>query len=685
MRAGRAAGRDVHIAEIVNPRRRRRCTQDPALFLRTYFEPWFFNPFTEDQRAMIAAFVACLEYGGRKAEIADRGGGKTTLIRGLSIYATANGLRQFPVLVGANKDDANHNLATIKGEFEANDLLAEDYPEICYPVRALERVSQRAHAQTVAGRPTDMVWTGDFIRLPTVPGSQASGVMFLSRGIEGAIRGINIGGHRPDLAIIDDPETRQSVRSPTDTAAREATIDADIAGLAGPGRAITIFYLGTIWSANCNAAKYSDPAVKPAWAGRRRKLLKKKPDRTDLWERYIELRAGAVLQGDETGRTAHRFYLDHRAEMDAGAIIGNPYRHDSRVLPDGTEKQASTLQFCFDIIADTSWEHFNTEYQNEPPPEDRQEALELDEAAVMRRINGADRGTVTPEADFLTAGIDVGLRVLHWIIVAWKHAAGAVIDYGATPVHSPLVGRLEDAENVQAVQDAILTALTEFHDIAGVGWPDAATGELRTLSTCMIDAGFARSAMDTPIYAFVRAHPRGLYRASKGFGAGSGQAAYREPGKSGRGRRVYNHAFRTWQPHHRAHLHNLDADYWKTFVHTGLLAPPGQPGALTLFGKDPLTHRHLAKHITAERWAHAYNPKRGDLYFFERVPGKRENHWLDALYEACAAAGILGMKTVGVEPAPPAPPGSPTPRQTPKTSRHRVRLSELQRQKRGSA
>ncbi len=244
--------------------------------------------------------------------------------------------------------------------------------------------------------------------------------------------------------------------------------------------------------------------------------------------------------------------------------------------------------------------------------------------------------------------------MIHWTAIAWKRGVGYVVDYDAIPVHSPVVGNLEDPENVAAVQDAILAALCEFRDRAAVGWPDAETGELRPLDLALVDVGYARASLDTPIYEFIRASPGNVYRPAKGFGTGSGQSQYRHPTKRGHGRRLYNHAHATFQATHRTWLYNVDADYWKNFVHQSFLAPVEHvgglivkiaAGALTLFGSDPITHRLYAQHVTAEAWVHEYKPGGREVYRWKRV--RRQNHWLDTTYNACAAAAILGMKTVG--------------------------------------
>ncbi len=642
----RAAGRDLEIPACRNPRRRRRCLRDPALFLPTYFPAVFYNPFSENQLRIIRAFVERIRHGGWKAEADARGEGKTSIARGLAQWAILPGLRRFVVIIAANSGDSGKNLGSIAADCERNDLLADDFPEVCVPIRALGGATQRAQAQTVNRERTFIRWTGDRLVFPTIEGSPASGAIIASVGIDGAIRGMNHQGLRPDLVLIDDPETRRTADSQAETDRAEATIDADITGLAGQGRRIAILYMCTLWNSTCLAARYTDPKTKPAWAGSRHPLLVRRPDREDLWERYVEIRQMSVLQGDETGRTAHQFYLDHQADMDGGAIVSNHYRHDASPQPDGSLLQASTLQFCYDVIADVGPEHFGTEYQNEPPASQSPETVAVDVPLILGRTNGRDRGTVAPEADLLTAGIDVGGRAIHWAVLDWKEGRAAVVDYGAVAVRSPIIGGIEDPENRAATQDAILRALCEFRDLASPGWPDAATGELRLLDLALIDTGYARSSMDLPVWEFCRSSPGQIWRPSKGFGSGSGQSRYSPPARRGKGRRLYTHVHATYQAGPKAWLYNVDADHWKLFVHNALAAGADRPGSLTVFGRDPIAHREYARHLTAEAWTHEYAAGRGDRWYWR--PLRHANHWFDATALACAAAAVLGLKTLGL-------------------------------------
>jgi hypothetical protein len=82
--------------------------------------------------------------------------------------------------------------------------------------------------------------------LPYVPGSPYGGVKLTYHGLDAAFRGINIRGARPDLALVDDPETRDSARNPEQVALREMTMDRDIGGLGGHGKKFCRVVITTI-------------------------------------------------------------------------------------------------------------------------------------------------------------------------------------------------------------------------------------------------------------------------------------------------------------------------------------------------------------------------------------------------------------------------------------------------------
>jgi hypothetical protein len=86
----------------------------------------------------------------------------------------------------------------------------------------------------------------------------------------------------------------------------------------------------------------------------------------------------------------------------------------------------------------------------------------------------------------------------------------------------------------------------------------------------------------------------------------------------------------------------------------------GSPGAMTLFRTDkPQDHVSLAKHLTAEVKTEEFVAGKGTVVKWERL--RRQNHWFDALYKACAAAHSQGVKLVEEVLPPPKQPWHPKP------------------------
>ena len=101
----------------------------------------------------------------------------------------------------------------------------------------------------------------------------------------------------------------------------------------------------------------------------------------------------------------------------------------------------------------------------------------------------------------------------------------------------------------------------------------------------------------------------------------------------------------------------VNADHWKTWVHQRLSTPLGKPGAMSLFQAAPQEHLALAKHLTAETKTEEFVAGRGVVVKWERL--RRQNHWFDALYNACAAGSLCGVRLVGEPPVCVAPDPEP--------------------------
>ena len=210
------AGRDIGpLPEVVNPDRKAACERNFQLFCESYFPETYALAWSPDHLKVIEKIETAVLRGGLFALALPRGSGKTTITESAALWSMLYGHREFVVLIGATESAALELLDSLKTELEVNERLAEDFPEVCYPVAQLEGIANRCAGQLYKGERTRITWTSNEIVLPTVEGSRASGIIVRVAGITGRIRGIKFKRSdgrrvRPSLVIIDDP-VRQDV------------------------------------------------------------------------------------------------------------------------------------------------------------------------------------------------------------------------------------------------------------------------------------------------------------------------------------------------------------------------------------------------------------------------------------------------------------------------------------------
>jgi len=189
-------------------------------FCDSYFPSSFTLPWSDDHLKILEKTRRAVLEGGLFALAMPRGSGKTTIAETAVLWAIISGHSSFVCLIGSGEDSALEMLDSVKAELENNDLLLEDFPEVCYPIQRIEGISIRTNGQLLDGERTHINWTGKEIVLPTVAGSLASGAIVKTTGITGRIRGMKFkrpdgASVRPSLVILDDPQTDESARSPS--------------------------------------------------------------------------------------------------------------------------------------------------------------------------------------------------------------------------------------------------------------------------------------------------------------------------------------------------------------------------------------------------------------------------------------------------------------------------------------
>jgi hypothetical protein len=141
----------------------------------------------------------------RDCYVAPRGVGKSTwLFTILPVWAAAHGHIKFIVAFSDSADQAKNHLATIRGEFDTNDLLRQDFPLLCEP--KVRRTGGALAKKTVSARVDQIEQANDFI--------------MKAKGSGTAARGLKSGKRRPDLIILDDIEPGEEKYSPAVMAQR---------------------------------------------------------------------------------------------------------------------------------------------------------------------------------------------------------------------------------------------------------------------------------------------------------------------------------------------------------------------------------------------------------------------------------------------------------------------------------
>lgn len=668
--------------------RRQRLEADDEAWLLWYFgecdgcsDPFWYE-FVPQQKDMIAAIRQAIQFAGDQSIAASRGEGKTTLAERLLLKYTLQGVVSYSVLFAASGTMADNSLDAIKTAIAENERLAADYPEVCYPVRALEGAPQRANAQVVNGfrhdtnEPFEMArsqftWCGQELIFPNVPGSPSAGAIIATRGLDAAVRGLKKRGKRPQLAIIDDPDTEDTARSEEQAKKLEARIDKAIGGLGGQQRGIGRVMLTTLQSRIAVSYRYTDTKQKPTWKGRRYRFLVKHPNRMDLWEEYIQLVHVNMQDGDEFARGAFEFYAEHREQMDAGAEVANPNRYDSQPLPDGTPKELSALQRYFNEVARLGQEAVSTEYDNDPPEEAGPIESGISSNRVQRQLSGFARYVVPPGCVVVTQGMDCKKAGIHWVVRAWQpDGTGYTIDYGFFETHGSIRVRQEDEDresriaNDTAIREAILGRLEQCKATEYVN----ENGERFPVELTLIDGRYRQSA----VYSACHEAGLGVYPVL-GFGKSAGcwrpiftpyskrtQTAI--PGENWNLIREGN----LWICH-------ANADHWKAWEHDRWMTDPGEPGCMYLFGVgsgqkrmsfDETGHHSYSRHVVAEVEVEEMVKgvlKRG----FKPKPGHSANHYLDASYYSSVAANMKGVRLLSTHAKPVTLPGAkPTQRRT---------------------
>lgn len=647
------ASRDIApgFPDVGDLRRRTDCGDDFRLFCERYFSSIFYFPWSDDHLRAIERIQSAVLEGGLFALAMPRGSGKTELCKAAALWALLYGHRRFVCLVGATEAAAERLLDHLKIALTTNEELVRDHRQVCYPFVCLENNARRCIGQLFEGRQTRTTWSAKEVTFATMPdyacdGINVSGSTITVAGLTGALRGqshalANGSVIRPELVILDDPQTRESANSPSQCADRTAIVTGDVLGMAGPGRKIAAIMPCTVIREGDLAAQLTDREKNPQWQGERTKAIYSWPKRESLWDSYCKIRSDGLRRGKGV-KDSFAYYESNREAMDAGAVVAWPAMH--------SESDLSALQYLMDKRFEMGIEAFSAEYQNEPLSDESDAMPTLVASEVASKTNGIKRGVVPANAAYLTAFIDVHDALLFWSVVAWSaDFTGWIVDYGAYPDQrrrsfllrkaNPTLTMVSGGAGREGSIYAGLTSLSQ--KLFGCEWKREDGGSMR-IERCLVDAGYA--------YATVcdfckRSEYTAILMPSRGEGVGAAKRPMieyqRKPGE----RFGWNWLI-TRTANRSVTYVRFDSNHWKSFVHSRLGMAVGDIGSLTLYGRNPEHHRQLADHITAEMPTRVTaNGRTVDEWRIR--PAVSDNHWLDCLVGSAVAASMSGASVDG--------------------------------------
>jgi len=618
------------LPEVVNPDRKALCRESLYDFMMTYggtadaeTQYVFTTPFCDEQKYMIQTLEQVLKYGGEIPLCIFRGGCKTTFCEWGILWACAYGWQKFGVIVASNLGMARKIISNIKININLNPLLAEDFPEICYPIACLERVTQRAKCQTLDGVPTEISYTSDMIQLPNIPGKASSQAIVMGVGADSSFRGLRVGKQRPTVVLIDDPQTNKSANSLTQTESRWENITSSMKGLAGPGVALAMV-------ATITVIKKDDLAERmlKQWNGKRFGILRSMPKNMTDWDKYndeynqIKLDVPDLL---ERSKLINQYYIDNRVRLDEGAEAAWESNY--------TKNEVSAIQHAMNLYY-FDQKAFWSEYMNEPVDEENDtENLTLED--LERKVSKTIKHGIAPvETQAITVGIDVQKDCLYWLATAWtSDFSGTVIDYGRYPKGN---AKMESVWKGRSLEEQVTLCLTELANILkDKTYQREINNEPLKIDKIIVDANWG---LVTDAIKKVCRNYRGWLEPTFGWGKGPEQRFFARKPVIGEER---GPEWKKMPLEIRGLVRNYiyNTNWWKSFVRQRIKTDAAAKSTITFYAGN---HAKLFTHLLGET-SSKVTGQYGTMDKWVLRPGE-PNHWFDCLIMSSVAASAMKIR-----------------------------------------
>ncbi|HBG62032.1 MAG: hypothetical protein A2Y03_06535 [Omnitrophica WOR_2 bacterium GWF2_38_59] len=226
---------------------------------------------------------------------APRDSGKSTIISAIYvIYCICYKLEDFIVIISNTSEQAASFLCDIKKEFEMNEKLISDFPDVCEK-----------------GKPPR--WSRREI-------VTRNGVKVLALGSNQQIRGRRNKSFRPSLIILDDVETDESAKNPESYHKLEDWITKAV--LKAGTSETNVIFVGTIHHYGSLLAQFTSDKSHPGWSKGIYRSIISYSSSPDLWQRWIQIFNYQEFYKDQEGPDAARlFFEDNQKGMLMGTEV----------------------------------------------------------------------------------------------------------------------------------------------------------------------------------------------------------------------------------------------------------------------------------------------------------------------------------------------------------------------------
>lgn len=650
MYASRSKGRDIGtLVPKCDTDERKECDSSLRRFLEVCFPNAFKLEWSDDHLRLIAAIERAAIFGTLLALAMPRGSGKTTILIRAALWAILTKHRRFLCIVASTEAKARRLLRSIKTEILHNKKLHDLYGAELQAVLALGNESRSAAQQHYRGALTGVEWTVDMIGFGYVEKSQLNGAGISVCGITGNIRGQELtlpNGEvlRPDITLIDDPQTKKSAKSQSQCEERHETMMGDVLGMAGPQADISAICACTVIYQDDLADRLLDNKRSQQWNGEKCKMVYKWPKDEAIWEQYREM----YLTG-ASWEVRNQFVKDNYDRMHDGHHLGWPARRGQNAI--------SGLQYAYELrFRDEA--SFFAEYQNEPLSNANELPFELDPDAISRRTNQVKRLVVPSGCEKITAQIDVQKHVLFYVVTAWTMGGrGHVIDYGTWPdqkrlrfTKRELRKTLADETNANSLAESIYSGLERLVEMLMTRQHDREGGGTLTIDRIGVDAKWGQSTGTVRRFSRECKYP-GRVVPTMGQYVGAKSWQWQSTSNDKKTSPGLHCRMQPSKADTRVREMLIDANWWKSVVAERLSVGKGSEKAILLFEAKPHQHRMFADHC-CEEVPSEEETKTGKKLIEWKQPPAAENDYWDCLVGTCVWASWEGVSMDSTEQEP---------------------------------